>query len=118
MMILTVIQTSPDPERVATRARRRTSIAERIGAMSQNRIIEGDIPHFVDHDQWVAAQLDQFAVESVGLVGGGQAVDPLGGGGERDPVACLAGSDGEVRSRRVSCRCPADRGKRRSPWPL
>lgn len=31
MVTLTVIQTSPDPERVATRARRRTPIAERIG---------------------------------------------------------------------------------------
>jgi hypothetical protein len=31
MMTLAVIQTSPDPEQVATRARRRTPIAERIG---------------------------------------------------------------------------------------
>jgi hypothetical protein len=29
------------------------------------------------------------------VVAGGQAVDPLGGGGERDPVACLAGPDGD-----------------------
>jgi Na+/H+ antiporter NhaA len=38
MTNLTVIQTSPDPEQVAARARRRTSIAARIGAMGQNRI--------------------------------------------------------------------------------
>jgi hypothetical protein len=51
MMILTVIQTSLDPDRVATRARRRKPIAQRIGEMSQNRIAEGDMPHFVDRDQ-------------------------------------------------------------------
>ena len=38
MTNVTVIQTSPDPEQVAARARRRTSIGARIGAMGQNRI--------------------------------------------------------------------------------
>jgi Na+/H+ antiporter NhaA len=38
MTNLTVIQTSPDPEQSAARARRRPSIAARIGAMGQNRI--------------------------------------------------------------------------------
>jgi hypothetical protein len=38
MTNLTVIQTSPDPQQVATRARGRTSIGARIGAMRQNRI--------------------------------------------------------------------------------
>src|SRR5690606_22567486 len=33
--------------------------------------------------------------EAAGVVGGGQAVDPLGGGGERDAVAGLAGADRE-----------------------
>jgi hypothetical protein len=38
MTNLTVIQTSPNPEQVAARARRHTSIAARISAMGQNRI--------------------------------------------------------------------------------
>lgn len=38
MTNLTVIQTSPDPEQVAARARRHTSIAARISATGQNRI--------------------------------------------------------------------------------
>jgi hypothetical protein len=38
MTNLTVIQTSLDPEQGAGRARRRPSIAARIGSMGQNRI--------------------------------------------------------------------------------
>lgn len=83
--------------------------------MSQNRITEGDMPHFVDHDQWVTAQLDQLVLESVGLMGGGQAVDPLGGGGECDPVACLAGSDGEFVA---TCVLPVPGGPRKTTFSL
>ena len=39
----------------------------------------------------VAGQIDgqfgELGLEVSGVVGGGQAVDPLGGGGERDPVS-------------------------------
>jgi hypothetical protein len=38
MTNLTVVQTSLDPEQGSARARRRTSIAARIGSMGQNRI--------------------------------------------------------------------------------
>jgi hypothetical protein len=35
-------------------------------------------------------------LEPAGVVGGGEAGDPFGGGGERDPVAGLAGADTEA----------------------
>src|SRR5262249_50419757 len=50
---------------------------------------------FVDDQQRVAAQPDEFALEPPGVVGVGQAGDPLGGGGEQDPVPGLAGADGQ-----------------------
>ncbi|PBC66310.1 DNA invertase Pin-like site-specific DNA recombinase [Streptomyces sp. TLI_235] len=63
--------------------------------------LERDVADLVDHDQRVAAELDQLLLEPAGLVGCGEAVDPLGGGGERDPVAGLAGphreAGGQVR---------------------
>ena len=41
------------------------------------------------------SQPDQFCLQFSGEVGGGEAVYPLGGGGEGDSVASLAGSDGQ-----------------------
>ncbi|MFE9969084.1 hypothetical protein [Streptomyces sp. NPDC005525] len=69
MAILTVIQASLDLERVATPG-------SSMHVYRGYRITEGDMPHFGDRDQQVAAQFDQLAREPVDLVGGGQAVDP------------------------------------------
>lgn len=52
---------------------------------------EGDVADLVDDQQWQAAEFDQFVLEVAAVVGGGESVDPLGGGGESDSVAGLAG---------------------------
>ena len=41
----------------------------------------------------VAAEAAELVVEAAGVVGGGEPVDPFGGGGEGDAVAGLAGAD-------------------------
>jgi hypothetical protein len=41
------------------------------------------------------AQPGQFGLQGAGVVRGGESVDPLGGGGEQDPVPGLAGADAE-----------------------
>jgi len=42
-----------------------------------------------------SAELDQFGLQAAGVVGLGEQVDPLRRGGEQDPVAGLAGADGQ-----------------------
>ena len=68
---------------------------------------EGDVADFVDDDQWVAGQL---GLQIPGVVPGGEPVDTLGGGGELDAVAGLAGpdrqADGEMGLTRWVLRCP------------
>jgi hypothetical protein len=56
---------------------------------------EGDVADLVNDEQWDPAEFDQFVFESAGVVGVGEAGDPLGCGGERDPVPGLAGPDPE-----------------------
>ena len=43
-----------------------------------------------------AAQAGELGLEAAGVVGVGEAGDPLGGGGEGDPVPGLAGADAEA----------------------
>jgi hypothetical protein len=57
--------------------------------------LEGDVADFVDDQQRVAAQADQLGLQPPGVVGVGEAGDPFGGGGEKDPVPGLAGADGQ-----------------------
>jgi hypothetical protein len=52
---------------------------------------EGDVADFVDDQQGVTGQSGEFGLQGAAVVGGGQPVDPLGGGGEQDAVAGLAG---------------------------
>ena len=47
--------------------------------------LEGDVADFVDDQEWVAAEAEQFLLESSGVVGVGEAGDPFGGGGEQGP---------------------------------
>ena len=57
---------------------------------------EGDVADFVDDDERVAAEAAELVMEPAVAVGGGEAVDPFGGGGEDDAVAGLAGADGQA----------------------
>jgi hypothetical protein len=57
---------------------------------------EGDVADLVHYEEGVGAELGQLGVEVAGVVGGGEAVDRLGGGGEGDAVAGLAGADGQT----------------------
>jgi hypothetical protein len=52
---------------------------------------EGDVADLVADQQRDAAQLVQFGVQSSGALGAIQALHPLVGGGERDPVAAPGG---------------------------
>ena len=54
---------------------------------------EGDVADLVDHQQGDSGQLGQFGLESAGMVGLGEVGDPLGRGGEVNPVPGLAGPD-------------------------
>ena len=54
---------------------------------------EGDVADLVDDQQRDPAEPDQLVLQPAGGVGVGEAGDPLGGGGERDPVPGLAGPD-------------------------
>ena len=49
----------------------------------------------VDDEQWVAAEPGQFGLQPSAVVGVGEAVDPLAGGGEQRPVPGLAAADAE-----------------------
>ena len=61
---------------------------------------ERDVADLVDDEQRVAAEADEFGLQPAGVVGVGEPCDPVGGGGEQDPVPGLAGpdrqADGEV----------------------
>ena len=61
---------------------------------------EGDVADFVDDEQRVAAEADQFVLEPAGVVGVGEAVDPLAAvaNSTRWPAwqARIAEADGEV----------------------
>ena len=74
---------------------------------------EGDVADFVDDEQRVAAEADEFGLQPAGVVGVGEAGDPFRRGGEQDPVPGLACPDRRDRSRGGSCRCRAGRGTRR-----
>ena len=54
---------------------------------------EGDVADLVDDEAGVAAETDQLVLQPAGVVGGGEPVDPLAGGGEQHPVPGLAGAD-------------------------
>jgi hypothetical protein len=58
---------------------------------------ERDVADLVDHEQRVAAQTNEFWLQPAGVVGLGQASDPLGGGREQDAMAGLAGADRDAR---------------------
>jgi hypothetical protein len=47
---------------------------------------EGDVANLVDDDQWVAAEAAELGLQPSSVMGGGESIDPLGGGGEQDPV--------------------------------
>ena len=66
-------------------------LEEQVGGLG----LEGDVADFVDDEQRVAAQADQFVLEASAVVGLGEPGDPLGGGGEQDAVPGLAGADSE-----------------------
>jgi hypothetical protein len=48
-----------------------------------------------DDEQRVAAEPGELGLELAGAVGPGEGADPVGGGGEQDPVRGLAGADGQ-----------------------
>jgi hypothetical protein len=64
-------------------------LEEQVGGFGFKR----DVAHLVDDQQWVAGQADEFGLQGAAMVGGGQSVDPLAGGGEQDAVTGLAGAD-------------------------
>jgi hypothetical protein len=64
-------------------------LEEQVGGLG----FEGDVADFVDDQQRVAAEPDQLGLQPPGVVGVGEPGDPFGGGGEGDPVPCLAGPD-------------------------
>ena len=55
--------------------------------------VERDVADFVDHEQRDERQPPQLGVERVAALGVGEAGDPFGRGGERDPLAGEAGAD-------------------------
>ena len=75
---------------------------------------EGDVADLVDDEQRVAAEPDEFGLQAAGVVGVGEAGDPVGGGGEQRRGARLGRRGSPARSRGGSCRCRAGRGTRRS----
>ena len=54
---------------------------------------ERDVADLVDDQQRVASEAAQLVLQAAVVVGAGEAVDPLGGGREQDPVPGLAGAD-------------------------
>jgi hypothetical protein len=67
----------------------RHQLEEQVGGFG----LERDVTHFVDYEQWVAGEADEFGLQRATVMGGGQAVNPLRGGGEQDAVPSLAGAD-------------------------
>jgi hypothetical protein len=58
-------------------------------------LVERDVADLVDDDQFVAADLLQFGLETSGLVGVREAGDPVVRGVEEDRVAGVGGFDAE-----------------------
>jgi hypothetical protein len=56
-------------------------------------LLEGQVADLVDDDQRVATQPGQLGGEFVGAVRVGESGDPVGGGGEQDPVTVMGGGD-------------------------
>src|SRR3954453_16560007 len=56
---------------------------------------ERHVADLVDDQQRIATQAAELVLQPAGVMGLGQPGDPLGGGGELDPVAGLAGADGQ-----------------------
>ena len=81
-------------------------VGEPVGGGSNGNALDGaaDVPRTqlgsaistVDDDERVAAEPAELVMEPAVAVRGGEAVDPLGGGGEHDAVAVLAGADGQA----------------------
>ena len=69
--------------------------ADELEEQVRSVLFEGQVADLVDDDESVAAQLGQFGGEPSGAVGVGQAGDPVGGGGEQDPVSVAAGGHAE-----------------------
>lgn len=67
----------------------RNQLEEQVGGF----VLERDVADLVDHQKRVAAELGQLGLQAACVVGLGQAGDPVGGGGERDPVPGLTRSD-------------------------
>ena len=59
-------------------------------------LFERDVADFIDDDQAVAAQPDQFLGQPAVLVGGLEPGDPVDGGGEQDPVTELGGPQAQA----------------------
>ena len=57
---------------------------------------ERDVADLVDDQEWVTPEPDEFGLEFPGVMGVGEDGDPVGGGGEQDAVAGLAGADGQA----------------------
>ena len=66
-------------------------LEEQVGGLG----LEGDVADLVDDQQRDAAEPDELVLEAAGVVGVGEPGDPLGGGGECDPVPGLAGADAQ-----------------------
>jgi hypothetical protein len=64
-------------------------LEEQVGGLG----FERDVANFIDDDQRVAAEPDEFWLQPAAVVGFGQPGDPFGGGGEQHPVPGLAGAD-------------------------
>jgi hypothetical protein len=75
---------------------------------------EGQVADFVDDQQRDPAQAFEFVGEPAGVVGCGEAGDPVGSGGELDAVSGVAGLDRQAGGEVGFCRCPAGRGGSRS----
>jgi hypothetical protein len=61
--------------------------------LGRRRPFEGDVADLVDDQQRQPSQSAELVMQPAGGMGGSDPVDPLGGGGEGDAVAGLAGPD-------------------------
>ena len=75
----------------------RHQLEEQVGRFG----VEWNVADLVDDDQAVAGDLAQLGFQSADAVRFGQAADPPGGRGERDPVSGLGGGDRQ-RGRQMS----------------
>jgi site-specific DNA recombinase len=64
-------------------------LEEQVGGFA----LERDVADFVNDHERVAAEADEFGLESSGVMSGAEPVDPLGGGGEGDAMPGQAGPD-------------------------